>query len=208
MIRKDFYRLIICLGKRRLSEQHFEKNWWKFINNKKMTLKFYLFGIFMAIISGAFATSKNANVDTAKTKYSKFFILEFADKPPIATKYAFYDPMVIDHSVYLSDSSNFEISKLLGVNFVVVLKLKPHIKLLSFNEVLDLFKITTRDRNLSVSVDDELVDYPETIWISQNQIEKVSITKGISGSYISITLIGYEEIKKDIKNGVKPNANW
>jgi hypothetical protein len=154
-----------------------------------MNKRFYLITIFLAIAKLSFAVGNHLTTDTIKAKYKEFYIIEFDDQMPVVTRNAFIDPKRIAHLGTLSDSSNSEISKLLKVDFVLVVKLKPNTKLLTFNEILDLYKIRVKDIWCPVILDDEKIDHPETILISQNQIEKVAVVKGVGGSHISITLI-------------------
>jgi len=54
---------------------------------------------------------------------------------------------------------------------------------------LKLYKIGTIDWNLPLEVDDEKIDYPQTVLIARNQIEKVAVVKDAGRKYIQITLI-------------------
>jgi hypothetical protein len=157
--------------------------------SRNMKSRFYLTIIIVAAAHICFAAAGHLACDTVKSKYKKLYIVEFDDKQPIATRYFFPDPQSFDDLSSISDQSNSEVSKLLKVDFILVVKLKLHTKFLTFDDILALYKIGIKDRNLRVVLDDEIIDSPETMLVSQNQIESVLVKKGANGPYISITLI-------------------
>jgi hypothetical protein len=133
--------------------------------------------------------------ENVKTDFKFFYIINFYDKPPVATENAFIDPQSTLAWYHLPDSVK-EVRSLLNVDIIYVIKLKPNTKLLTLNQFFDEYRIQQKFRKLHVMVDDDIIDYPETMFISQNQIDKVKIIRGAKGSYIRIILKGYYESKK------------
>ena len=153
-----------------------------------MNKRIFLVTIFLTISYFGLAETRPSTQDSIK-KYKKFYIVELDDSYPIATRYLFLDPKTIADLSSISDISNAELSKLLNVDFVVVIKFDPGTKLLTLNKVLKFYKINTLYWSLPVMVDDEKIADPQTVLIARNQIKKVSVVKNTGGAYIQITLI-------------------
>jgi len=164
-----------------------------------MPRKIYLVGTFLMILTLCYAKTNQTSNDTVRTKFKILSIVRFHDKPPIATANAFIDELRIASREDVPSALSLEICHLLKVDGVIVLKLLPKTKVLTLNEVFDIYKIQTINRKLIIKVDETVLDYPETLLVSQNQIEKVEIIKG---RYIHIILKGYYEKEKE-RNGEK-----
>ncbi len=164
----------------------------------QMKKAIYLAGIFLLNTYLSFGQANNLSKDTIKTKFKFLYIMRFADKVPVATENNFIDPMKVDSMDAVPDSASKEICRLLKIDGIIVLKIAPKTKVLTLNDVFDLYKIQSRYRKLLIKVDDRVRDYPETILISKNQIDEVKIVKR---HYINIILKGYYKIKKEDKKG-------
>jgi hypothetical protein len=134
--------------------------------------------------------------DTLPHKSLKIII--FDDNRSVCTQNEFIDPTKVVSGNLMPDSSSKEVCQLLNVDVVIVLKLKPGTKLLTLNNVFNLYKINLNDRNLPVEVDEKKVDFPETMLISQNQIDFVKV---INHRKISIILKDYYETIREFKGG-------
>jgi len=138
--------------------------------------------------------------DTAVATVKILYIVESGDKQPVPTRYAFIDKKCLDGWNILAASDCKPICQPLEVDYVFIYKLKPNTKVLTYDNFLNVYKIQSKYRKLPVMVDDEIIDYPETMLISQNQIAKVKIIKCPKGFTITITLVGYEEFRKKLNN--------
>jgi hypothetical protein len=166
-----------------------------------MMKKFYILLLIVLAARICYGRPRKLTRDTLTTQFLTCYILVFEDKPPIITKYAFFDSKSVKGTATMSEQAQAELRELLKINWVIVIKLVPNTKLLSLNELLEMYKIPFPDRALPVMVDDEIIDYPETIWSSPNQIERIVVEKGKKGSFIHITLSGYEKVKEMKKSG-------
>ncbi len=134
--------------------------------------------------------------DTIRRKSLKIII--FDRNQAISTQNEFIDPARLVSGDLMPDSSSKEICRLLNIDAVIVYKLKAGTKLLTLNDVFNLYKINLSDRTLPVEVDEIKIDYPETMLISQNQIDFVKVVKHRK---ITIILKDYYETIKEFKGG-------
>jgi hypothetical protein len=155
-----------------------------------MGKKIFILSIFLANVYFGFAETRHIRLvrDTGNN-YKKLYIVEFDDRPPIITRYLVLDPQRIANISSMSNESNAELCKLLKIDFVMVIKFQPNTKLLTLNDVLELYKIEITDWNLPLVIDDKKIDYPQTLLIARNQIEKITVMKGAGGAFIQITTI-------------------
>jgi hypothetical protein len=174
-----------------------------------MNLKIILI-CFLCMITHKAVSQSNQEVSTSRQRYYTFlYVLKQLNKKPIATENASPDPQQIDDDETLSDSSSSSLCRMLKVDYIRVLTLKPNTKLLTLSEVFDLYKIDARYRKLPVKLESTpILNFPESLLISKNQIESVKVIKSNKGNYILITRTGTEELKKEIefarKRGIKP----
>jgi len=168
-----------------------------------MKKKIYLTSILFIMAYLCFAQTYQVPSDTIKTKFKFLYIIEFADKPPIATENAFINEMRVISRDELPDSSSREICHLLKIDGVIILKLMPKTKVLTLNELFDLYKIKTKYKKPIIKLDDETIDYPETLLISQSELDGVKIVNSRKGYYINIILKDYYKVKEENKKGGK-----
>jgi hypothetical protein len=137
-------------------------------------------------------------IDSVKEDQSvrRMYILKFDNKPTLITEYAYIDPKYITNMDVLSSSSLKELKARLQVDDILILSLERQIKLLTFQDVLELYKIQKHKSKWILKVDDDFVEYPGTMVISGNQIEKVICRN----NYIHIILKDYYQLKKKYKN--------
>src|SRR6185437_3452906 len=166
-----------------------------------MKYKVFLTAIFFLATHLGSGYAVNLASDTTKQKFKFLYIVKFNNRRPFATENAFIDPRELDSIEDVAYPKFAEDCHLLEVDNFLVLKIHPNAKILTLNEFFNLYKVQDKYRNFSIMVDNELIDYPETILISKNQIDNVKIIKDIRGNYISIILKGHYELKKKYPNG-------
>jgi hypothetical protein len=166
-----------------------------------MRKKIYLILSFFTITHLCFSQAIHLSKDTLPYTFRYLYILEFYNKPTVVTKNAFVDMTKVDTVYSLPDSESITICHLLNVTAVFVMRLKHDAKSLTLNEIFSFYNIAPRNRKLLIKINDQPIDFPETILVSEGVIDRVKISKGYSGSYINIILKGYLEAKKAFKKG-------
>src|SRR6185312_5093552 len=154
------------------------------------------------------AQHRNLSSDTLLHRIKVMYILNFPDKMPVMTENAVVDPQKVEGMDNLLDSGSVNIANLLHVSLISVLKIKRGTRLLTLNEVFNSYSIPPQCRSWPIKLDDEVIDYPETLFISQNQIDNVIVVKQGKNRFVRIILKGYLEIKKEKKkNEVRMGNN-
>jgi hypothetical protein len=116
------------------------------------------------------------------------WILRLPYKQPIITENVFIDADIILNMERLPDILEKEFNKLLEVDQVINVWLKPNASLLTLNDVFNLYKIPAAQQKLPIMVSGDFIYHPETLLISKNQINSVKLLKNLNGGYISIKL--------------------
>jgi hypothetical protein len=124
------------------------------------------------------------------------YIVSLNTNNPMVTRNAYISPSEKDTSYALKTSTSSEICKLLKVNRIIFIRAKPSAKILTLNKVFNLYNIPNNLRKLRIKINDNFIEYPETLLISLKEIESVQILKNANPYYIHITEKGYLESKK------------
>jgi hypothetical protein len=167
-----------------------------------MKIKNYLIGLLLLVSCQSVWGQRNQfeNKTTNIRRYRILYILNFVNKPPIFTFYAFIDPQAIKDQRPLTDSSSVAICGQLKIDYILNTTLDSNATILQINDVFNLYKIEEGNRKLPILLDEQLIKYPKTLFISKNQIESIKIIKIKNSNFISITLIDYYKVKNELKN--------
>ena len=84
----------------------------------------------------------------------------------------------------------------LNLGAVAIIKLKPNIHPLTLIDVLNKYHISIKYKNSKVKINDDSIDFPETLVISSSEISSVKIIEDSSGDFINIITVDYPEVKK------------
>ena len=164
----------------------------------------YITGIFFAICHLCLGQTNGMPADTFVLRHFKYlYIVQFSDRPPVATENVFIDPLKIENIDRLPDVQCSAICQLLKIDGVVVFKMRPDTKVLTLNEVFNIYKIPAKYRTLSVRIDDEMINDPETTLISLNEIGRIQILKSLKTYYINITSKDYDNDKPELEKAKK-----
>jgi hypothetical protein len=143
-------------------------------------------------------------VDIDTLRHAKYYIVITNERSAFVTKFAYIDLQACFEEKILSDENNLK--DILKCDVIWILKLKPGVKLYDIDDIFKVYSINPIYKSLPIVIDDEKIDAPQMILISPNQIEKVEVIK-VSNPYIKITLIDYEEIKKENADPNRPKWN-
>jgi hypothetical protein len=129
--------------------------------------------------------SQKTSPQTADGPIKALYILKPYNKPPIATENLIISAIDIDSLTDITIQSR-ELSKLLKITLVFVLKPRQDIVFYSLDQLLSLYHITRQDQNLIIKVDNYNIDYPETLLADENEILNVEIDKSTEFPFINI----------------------
>ncbi len=118
------------------------------------------------------------------------------DQPPVVTKNILIDQAVIKERHFLNDNALCSMFKVQQIAFI---KLKTGTKLLTLNNVFDLYHVKKMYRKCPVKVGDYYVDQPEGMFFSKNRIANLTIKKNRTGHYIQIEDASYIKMLKQNK---------
>jgi len=161
-----------------------------------MKQKYYLIAVLFILTRMSSAQTVHGSDNSSKTKFKFLYVIKFPDKASVATENAFVAPSQQDSSYALRSNENDKLSQLLKTDGIIVIKLKPGIKLLTLNDVFDLYHVQSRFWKSRIVIDDEVIEHPETLFISQKEIEKLTVVKSGNFHDIKILLKGYNLLKK------------
>ena len=68
---------------------------------------------------------------------------------------------------------------------------------MTLSDVFDLYNVQYKFRNRKIIIDDEEIVYPETLFISKDEIDKLTVINAGTNSTIQILLKGYTKRKKN-----------
>jgi len=156
--------------------------------------KIFIAACFCLHIGFCFA-GKRWQAKASVNKPTVLFIITFQDRPPVITQNGFIDPAEREY-VHFLNTADDHLYKELGTTAIAVVKLKAKAHPLSLQEVFDRYKIPIKFRKLNVKYNEEILNFPETILISSNQISSVKIERSANNSFISIIGTDYRDIKK------------
>ena len=148
----------------------------------KNILSFFL--LFCASCS-ALAKNRNILTDSVK-KYSKAYIIEIPNEPRVITKHLILDPDKIVTLDNLSEQARRELDTLLNVEKILIIRFEVGTKLLNLNDVLKKYNIESKYWTIPVFVNGVEIDYPGTILIAENQIERIEVKHNSDGQFIAI----------------------
>lgn len=94
-----------------------------------------------------------------------------------------YKPVLVRHIIMTNkdcESSHFyqptsEALKLYGNEHIILTKLKPGVKILNFDQILELYHISKSCKNLPVFVDKQQIIHPKTLVAVRSAIDSVNI---------------------------------
>ncbi|MEO7214965.1 hypothetical protein [Mucilaginibacter sp.] len=162
----------------------------------------YLAIIALFVFNNVRAQNKSA-IDTVERVF--YIIYTSKDKPPLYTTNYYGDPQRTVTMSPLQEPAFEKVCQFLKVNGMVTITLAPGTQLLTFGELLNVYKIPQKPYSkLPVFIDNERIDNPETILISINQIDNVKIAGKRKSIYIILKGY-YEDIKERKKNIKKGN---
>jgi hypothetical protein len=168
-----------------------------------MKKKHVLLFLFLTLANYHSFAQATTSLPKSSGKVRLFYIVNFYDKSIIVTENIFIKRSETDTLYSLDKAEDIEMLRLLKADMIIFIKVKKNVKLLSLNELYDVFKVQPKHRNLKVKIDEDYVDYPQTALFSQGSIEKVFLTKGKFGLELSIIEKGYFETKKILKKLLK-----
>jgi hypothetical protein len=168
-----------------------------------MKKKSLVTGILTAFAHVCLCQVNHLSSDSINREIKYLYIIDFPDKPPIATENAFIATSKIVNMKLLPDSQSKAVCELLKIDKILVLSVRYDTRLLTLDQIFNLYKIQTKYRKLSVRVDDETIENPETLLISEGQIDGVKIIKSLKGDYMSVILKYYYRDKKELEDARK-----
>ncbi len=166
-----------------------------------MKRKYYLMVFILVIVKISFAQTTKFSGDSVKTKLRFLYIINSHDKAPTTTENAFIAPSQKDSTYRLQSSLCDEICTLLKINGIIVIKIKRGVNLMTLNEVFELFNVQNKFRRSKIIIDDDVIFFPETILISREVIDKLTIVKSGNNYSIKIFLKGYIQRKESERDG-------
>jgi hypothetical protein len=164
-----------------------------------MKLQMYFIAVLLTIAIQSFGQTSQGLEEIPKEKFKFLYIVKFYNKESVATKNAFVAPSQRDSTYSVKSNQKDAFCQLLGVDGVIVIKMKQNSKLLTLDDIFLIYNIPLKYRKSKVVVNDEILSYPETLFISKEEIESLKMVKKSKNSQLRIVLRGYSEQKKNDK---------
>lgn len=153
--------------------------------------------ILWLLLTPAISFAKQAQADTTKFRWGFYFIVNFSDgREPVFTRYYFMDRKHEEYISFLKEINYKNAFRHLKADVVAIVKLKPGVHALTLADLYNRYKIPKQYQKLMVKYDDDIIDHPETILTSANQIKSVKVKNSKKGRYVEIISINYETMKK------------
>jgi hypothetical protein len=150
-----------------------------------MKSKIWILSIFLTATHLCWGQANKGRNDTLSNPIKILYILTLPNKPPIATENVIVAPVHID-TLYDITNKSIELSRILGVSHVWVLRPRYHTQFFSLNQILNLYQFNKEDQTLPIRIDNWVVDYPETILAEENEIVNVEIVNNRISNFIDI----------------------
>ncbi|GAA4923549.1 hypothetical protein [Mucilaginibacter defluvii] len=153
--------------------------------------------LFWLLLTPVIIFAKQTQSDTARYKAPILWIVNFSDgREPVLTRYFLVDRKNEEYQSFLKERTDYNAFEHLNAKIVSIIKLKPGTQPLTLSDLYNRYKIPKQYRKLTVRFDDEIMDHPETMLTSANQIRSVKIKNSKTGKYIEIISTNYESIKE------------
>lgn len=162
-----------------------------------MKQKIYFIAVLLFFSNRGFGQISEDSNTIPKEEFKFLYILKFATKESIATTNAFVAPSERDSTYSLRSAQKEVLCQLFGVDGVIVIKMKQNCRLLSLYDIFAMYHIQLKFRKNKVMVNDRIISNPETLFISQVEIESLKIAKMGEGGQIRILLRGYNKQRKN-----------
>lgn len=157
----------------------------------------FILTIFLIFFFGlAIAFAKIVFNHNPKEFKKMLFIVVFPDKPPVITRNNFIDPSDREYLKNLNISDEQIVSRDLETTIIMVMKIKRNVHPLTLVDVCKKYKIDKKYWSLKVKYNGEILDDPETMLISTNQIQSVKMETIGFNQFINIVGVDFGQIQK------------
>jgi len=157
-----------------------------------------IISLFQASVCAA-QSGEQVNVEVLKKGLSILNVIKLNNGKEITTKDLIIGPFETQSFEMLSDGEIKKNYPEMAGGVVNIIRLKPNVKLISLNQILDKYKIDPKFRNYKILYEDEEVENPSALLASTDILENVVVNT--DKHYINIITKLYQNILKARKQG-------